>query len=1098
MSDNIGELKRDNSILINEDYPLNKRLKVAEFPYSLKDKDSVVDEIRMTENTKIDFQVATGIFVPCELIDHALVVSDGWPSWTFALDGLGFKSLSTVASFQSLSSRDEFRSTSLGKTLIKRDRIKRWIEEHKRDGILFIQGPRETLKTIENLSNEFTELRLIFCCNDTEFFTADGWRESHADAGGVTDGTWTCYSQNLDLSPKEANPVRRNLRHVLRTTEGASSKRALTRCHSQPSMPDERTKWKLKMPSVITFSVFDKTGPVHRLITIEELLDIYDMELMVQAELKNFWKDQGVKPTRSFVDQVPIKVLRSLASRLVNELKPKPVLDQSEDTSSIDSDTTVRHQNLKSIINAKQGDEDIDYDTDDGSLANELLPDTDNKSLPDRAACPDDKEADAEDWDIWMVENFVDLNSKKEGLVCTGTYDKEAHAPFFEAFRKLLIRRYRKNVLSSFLSYLKSEYYLNKMVKIYVPTVNKSVKVPKWTVVNRLGGSGKRREKSELLKDLEVGRDAVGRAAQATWWNWDGGSTLFFWRWPKWSKSSVRDGTKLFVDWSLMPSYWKRQKWPDDEAACNKLKKKLSNVRGKGYVQPGFVKILTSYFAVPKAKTDIRVVYDATACGLNDSLWAPNFFLPTVDSILRNASSSTWFGDIDLGEMFLNYPLDEAIRPYAGVDVSNVDLTELDMKGIRRIIERWVRCLMGFKPSPYITTQTFAWGEEIIQGNRLDPTNPFFWDKLILNLPGTPNYQPDKPWVYKWNSLKKIMASFFGTYIDDIRGGGSNEIECRRTIHRTACRINYLGQQEAPRKRGQATQNPRAWAGSRCIAIEGEGLYVLSMEEKWFKSKKIIEKLYQHVVETKSSLLNYKSLESDVGFLCHVSRTYPIIFPYLKGFYNTLNNWRCDRNEDGWKISRTAWMELLAGDIVFEDESDIDMSFDDRKRDFKKRHHKDQPAEVAPVPRLTRDLLALRALFKADTPQLRLIRGLAICYALFGFGDASGGGFGSSWEVKQGTAYRYGTWSRSMDGESSNLRELTNLVDTLKEMADQDELKGKEIFLFTDNSTSEAAYYSGSSSSEKLFDLVLRVKLLEMNSLTKIHLIHVSGEQMKE
>ena len=85
-----------------------------------------------------------------------------------------------------------------------------------------------------------------------------------------------------------------------------------------------------------------------------------------------------------------------------------------------------------------------------------------------------------------------------------------------------------------------------------------------------------------------------------------------------------------------------------------------------------------------------------------------------------------------------------------------------------------------------------------------------------------------------------------------------------------------------------------------------------------------------------------------------------------------------------------------------------------------------------------------------------------------------------------------------MDGESSNLRELTNLVDTLKEMADQDELKGKEIFLFTDNSTSEAAYYSGSSSSEKLFDLVLRVKLLEMNSLTKIHLIHVSGERMKE
>jgi hypothetical protein len=38
---------------------------------------------------------------------------------------------------------------------------------------------------------------------------------------------------------------------------------------------------------------------------------------------------------------------------------------------------------------------------------------------------------------------------------------------------------------------------------------------------------------------------------------------------------------------------------------------------------------------------------------------------------------------------------------------------------------------MGFKPSPYITTQTFSWGEEIIIGDRLDMTNPFYWDIVI-------------------------------------------------------------------------------------------------------------------------------------------------------------------------------------------------------------------------------------------------------------------------------------------------------------------------------------------------------------------------------
>ena len=86
---------------------------------------------------------------------------------------------------------------------------------------------------------------------------------------------------------------------------------------------------------------------------------------------------------------------------------------------------------------------------------------------------------------------------------------------------------------------------------------------------------------------------------------------------------------------------------------------------------------------------------------------------------------------------------------------------------------------------------------------------------------------------------------------------------------------------------------------------------MLSMETKWKKAKEIILKFHDIVVDKQGSLLDYKMLESDVGFLCHVSRTYPIMFSYLKGFYNSMNNWRCDRYIDGWKISKTAWMERL-------------------------------------------------------------------------------------------------------------------------------------------------------------------------------------------
>ena len=134
------------------------------------------------------------------------------------------------------------------------------------------------------------------------------------------------------------------------------------------------------------------------------------------------------------------------------------------------------------------------------------------------------------------------------------------------------------------------------------------------------------------------------------------------------------------------------------------------------------------------------------------------------------------------------------------------------------------------------------------------------------------------------------MASFFGTYVIDVRGGGSTELDCRQSIRRIATIINYLGQQDAPRKQGHATQSPRAWAGSMCKSVANEGLYMFGMKEKWMKAKAIINQLLAQVPSKDSEGLDYSQLESNVGFLCHVSLTYPAIFPYLKGFYNTLNN----------------------------------------------------------------------------------------------------------------------------------------------------------------------------------------------------------------
>ena len=41
---------------------------------------------------------------------------------------------------------------------------------------------------------------------------------------------------------------------------------------------------------------------------------------------------------------------------------------------------------------------------------------------------------------------------------------------------------------------------------------------------------------------------------------------------------------------------------------------------------------------------------------------------------------------------------------------------------------------------------------------------------------------------------------------------------------------------------------------------------------------------------------------SDRGFLVYVTRTYPAMVPYLKGFHLTIEMWRGGRDPEGWKL----------------------------------------------------------------------------------------------------------------------------------------------------------------------------------------------------
>ena len=171
-------------------------------------------------------------------------------------------------------------------------------------------------------------------------------------------------------------------------------------------------------------------------------------------------------------------------------------------------------------------------------------------------------------------------------------------------------------------------------------------------------------------------------------------------------------------------------------------------------------------------------------------------------------------------------------------------------------------------------------------------------------------------------------------------------------------------------------------------------------------------------------------------------------------------------------------------------QSDLDFDFF-----FLSEQESDKTKGVKPAPRLKSDLESLLFLMRSETPSKTLLRGSKIYSARYGFGDAAKNGFGSSWLTKSGNIkYRVGIWNEEENSDkSSNYRELGNLTETLESETD---LEGTEFFLFTDNSVAEGSFYKGSSSSKLLFELILRLKMLESERRMKIYIIHVPGTRM--
>ena len=724
---------------------------------------------------------------------------------------------------------------------------------------------------------------------------------------------------------------------------------------------------------------------------------------------------------------------------------------------------------------AAQGENTNDFgisNTPSGDLLRNISNDRDNQ----RAVKSDKAEVKKEWWD--------------EAVFGGSPSEKEVKAA--DTLRESLLRRWASNVMDDCGQYMRDQHgakWFGSEDQPMKPLRDK-------------GGN-----LTNLGMDLEGVSDIMWRAFNADWFNYPVGSRLHFMRFPEKYRNLARDGAPVYFE-SEGPTQKRPQRdMPED--AKEVLREKLADVIAKKYldVPDEMMESLIQYFAVPKGEEDgkakdWRVVYHAGANGLNDCVWTPSFWLPTAATLLRMLDKNSLMQDRDIGEMFLNFMLSRDARKFTGVDLRPLGLSEEECPQLWLV---WVRNLMGFKSSPYNSVRTYLIAEEIIRGDPADESNAFQWSHVRLNLPGTPEYDPGESWISK-RRQDGSLADDFATFVDDQRVNAGSPKRVKEAGHAISTRESYLGIQDALRKIRHflGSRFAGAWAGVVVVNDEEKGLVQLLSQEKWDKMRRIVDKWLKRLEEGVREL-DHSELMSDRGFLVYACQAYPGLKPYLKGLHLSLETWRGGRDDEGYKLprARPSDEEVVSGEAEeemladAEDEGEVLMASKPVLSEVGVESGSGpESGKTQAVPRLKSDLEALVALTQSETPRYNVVRGKVVFRAYYGFVDASSGGFGASVERPDGTHARNGLWGHDAEDASSNYRELRNLVETVEGEAAQGHLEACELWVFTDNSTAEACFHKGSSSSKLLHELVLRLRKVEMSTGMTLYVVHCSGSRM--
>jgi hypothetical protein len=879
---------------------------------------------------------------------------------------------------------------------------------------------------------------------------------SHQELGGVTNGVFKVYlARGIGTTCAVSfgtNPsARAILSHVLDAVAPGS------RCPIPPvdSIPLGRDRngllhWGRRMDSIEAPTVFSKAHWVKRKLTLKELVSVLDLPSYKATETRTReWMSDVAVPGK--VRARVVEAIRNWVNRSGGASKRPHIPDGAQ------------RINVKKPRLSPLGPVEM---VKDGPISSVLESKQSNVTVTVKSTKSDDASVPVHLWDnrILALRRLKGLPRVK-ALEALNTLREKFVLPFW---RRKVGRDFRR-----------------------------------WIEDMDLGNWWRNGE--ERAVSVVAGAKAIFYAFEASWWEWDGGSFPFFWKWPPEFVREVRDGMPpRFVH--DPPACMDRQRPNSNPLFAEQERKKVFKVIKRGYLLPvrrENLRSLMHYFSVPKGDTDIRMVYDGSKCKLNAATFAPWFAVPTASTLERTVVPGTIQGDNDFGDMFLNFQLHKEMQKYTGVDARDLlkdeearEWMQQQRSGEVDVLYTWDRPAMGLTSSPYQAVQTVTRAKRVMLGDPRERTNPFRWNSVVVNAPGNPDYDPRMPWMYKLRE-DGTLASDLHTYIDDNRVTACNIDEAWAASSQIAKVCALLGMQDAARKRRAPCAEPGAWAGT-IIRTDGESVEKMVSQERWTKTKERLQWIQDHFdsaaprVERRPKIL-HKKLESIRGFLVYVSRTYPEMVPYLKGIHLTLDSWRVGRSLSGWKYSDQEELD--------DDGCDLTNAIDEKLQPLALRGMDGvdkPPSHVRAVERLEQDVGTLLKLTGTEAPPAVMVRPTESMVGYL-FGDASGAGHGTSflYTGRDMLDLTHGTWGETAANRSSNFRELGNLVRRVEQLLEENKIpRGTEIFVFTDNFVTESVFYKGAARSAHLHGLVERMKMLQLHGGLFVHVIWIAGTRM--